>query len=219
MDLSTGIAYIKEANYEEAAKVFTDYIEEHPKEPEGYINMANLLRVLGDRERAVVFNERAIELDKDATTAYYSLGVLAYEDEHFQEAIKHFLTAQQKGLADADLFYMLGMSHYQLGSLAHAQANLSRAHELQADDPEIAFQYGLCLAQQDQLGEAEALFIEVLKQDSTHADAYYNLGVIHLSSERVEEALKCFDLALTNQEDHLLAGNAKRVVEDALNKG
>ncbi|MFB4211937.1 tetratricopeptide repeat protein [Shouchella sp. JSM 1781072] len=219
MDLKTGISLMKESNYEDAAKVFSGYIESNPSEPEGYINMANLLSILGDRDRAILFNERAIELDPDSSAPYYGLGVLAYQEDQFQKAIEWFLTAQQKGLHDADLFYMLGMSHYQLQSFAHAQANLSYAHELNKEDVEIAFQYGLCLAQQEQLEAAQQLFIDVIKQDATHADAYYNLGVIYVSNEAIDEALKCFDLALNNQEDHLLAGNAKRVIEDALNRG
>lgn len=41
--LETGIQYMQEGNWEEAAKNFTEAIEENPKDALGYINFANLL--------------------------------------------------------------------------------------------------------------------------------------------------------------------------------
>ena len=61
--LETGIQYMQEGNWEEATKNFTEAIEENPKDALGYINFANLLDVLGDSERAILFYKRALELD------------------------------------------------------------------------------------------------------------------------------------------------------------
>lgn len=69
--LETGIQYMQEGNWEEAAKNFTEAIEENPKDALGYINFANLLDVLGDSERAILFYKRALELDDKSAAAYY----------------------------------------------------------------------------------------------------------------------------------------------------
>ncbi|MBX0309495.1 tetratricopeptide repeat protein, partial [Shouchella clausii] len=142
MDNQAGIELMRKGNYEEAAKQFAAYIEENPKEPTGYINMGNLLAALNDFERALVFYERALELDHDATVAYYGIGCVHYQQENHQQAIQAFTEALTGGMNEADLFYMLGMSYYSEGKLAHAQANLSRAYELSSEDSEIVFQYG-----------------------------------------------------------------------------
>ena len=71
--LETGIQYMQEGNWEEAAKNFTEAIEENPKDALGYINFANLLDVLGDSERAILFYKRALELDDKSAAAYYGL--------------------------------------------------------------------------------------------------------------------------------------------------
>lgn len=66
--LETGIQYMQEGNWEEATKNFTEAIEENPKDALGYINFANLLDVLGDSERAILFYKRALELDDKSGT-------------------------------------------------------------------------------------------------------------------------------------------------------
>lgn len=95
---------------------------------------------------------------------------------------------------------------------------LLRATELNPDDEEVLFQYGLSLAQSDSLADAEAIFKRVLEINQAHSDAHYNLGVISLFNEKVQDALKHFDEALRIQPDHLLALNGKQNVEQFINE-
>ena len=55
-------------------------------------------------------------------------------------------------LNESDVYFMLGMSYYQLESLPYAQANLQRAVELNPVDIDARFQYGLTLAQLELIG-------------------------------------------------------------------
>ena len=112
--LETGIQYMQEGNWEEAAKNFTEAIEENPKDALGYINFANLLDVLGDSERAILFYKRALELDDNPAAAYYGLGNVYYGQEQFAEAKAVFEQAMQAGLQSADVTFMLGITHVQL---------------------------------------------------------------------------------------------------------
>ncbi len=108
--LEIGIRYMQEGNWEEATKNFTEAIEENPKDALGYINFANLLDVLGDSERAILFYKRALELDEKSATAYYGLGNIYYSREQFQEAKAMFEQAMQGGLQSADIVFMLGIT-------------------------------------------------------------------------------------------------------------
>ncbi|HHQ0971613.1 TPA: tetratricopeptide repeat protein, partial [Listeria innocua] len=52
---------MQEGNLEEAVKLFTEVIEEHPSDPVGYINFGNVLLSMDDFERAELFFKRALE--------------------------------------------------------------------------------------------------------------------------------------------------------------
>ena len=50
----------------------------------------------------------------------------------------------------------------------------------------------------------------------THSDAYYNLGVSYAFKENAQKAIEMFNKALDIQPDHLLAGHAKKLIENNL---
>lgn len=215
--IASAVALMKEHKYEEAARLFNDYIEENPADPLGFINFGNLLLHLGDMDHAKSFFEKALSLDEKSATAYYGLGNLYYELEDYPKSQQNFLHAIKNGLEEADVFFMLGMSHQNQQQFKLALPYLLRAKELSPEDEEVLFQYGLALAQSELLGDAKEVFHTVLNINSKHCDALYNLGVISLFEEDVIKALEYFNQALENEPTHVLAANGKRIAEEALN--
>jgi tetratricopeptide (TPR) repeat protein len=209
----TGIQFMKEGKWEDAAKAFLEAIEEMPSDPVAYINFGNVLTAVGDSERALNFYDKAISLDDNATAAYYSKGSLYYDQENFEEARKMFETAMKKGLETGDNFFMLGMSLAQAGSSRLALPYLQRSTELLKDDSEANFQYGLCLAREGFINEAIVSLEKAAALNPEHADALYNLGVAYGYKEDAEKALEMFNRALEIQPDHLLAGHGKKLIE------
>lgn len=207
------IAYMKEQQYEEAAKLFNEIIEENPKDPIGYINFGNLLLHMNDFERAERFFNRATELDEHAATAYYGLGNTYFEQEDYEQAKRNFKKAIDAGLDEADVYYMLGYTLQKDEQDLHAIPFLQRAAELEPDNEEFLFQYGLALAQNNHIDQAESVFLKVLTYNEKHSDAHYNLGVIALYKEKAEEALQYFEQATQIQPEHVLAQNGKKQVE------
>lgn len=208
-----GIRYMNEQNYEKAAEKFNEAIERNPTDPTGFINFGNLLGIIGEEERALLFFKRAIELDDEAATAYYGAGTILYKQEKFAEAASMYAKAVVH-LDEADAHFMLGMSYYQIDRLAHALASFKRTVELMPEDVEGRFQYGLCLAKLGEIDEAITQLEYVVNNDSSHADAYFNLGVAYTYNDRKEDALHAFNQALSIQPDHMLAANGKKVIEE-----
>jgi tetratricopeptide (TPR) repeat protein len=215
--IASAVAFMKEQKYEEAARLFNEYIEENPTDPLGFINFGNLLLHLGDIDHAKNFFEKAILLDSKSATAYYGLGNLFYEQENYPKAGQYFLEAIKNGLEEADVYFMLGMSHQNQQQFKLALPYLLRAKELAPKDEEVLFQYGLALAQSELLQDAKDVFELVLSFNAKHSDALYNLGVISLFEEDASKALKYFNQALESEPTHVLAANGKRVAEETLN--
>ena len=95
---------------------------------------------------------------------------------------------------------------------------LMRSVELNGEDTEARFQYGLCLAKTEAYKEAIDQLETVVEQDPEHADAYYNLGVAYAGySDDAEKARSCFEKALEVQPDHMLAGYGLKMI-DQLNR-
>jgi tetratricopeptide (TPR) repeat protein len=209
----TGIEFMKEGKWEEAAQAFMEAIEAHPADPVAYINFGNVLTAVGDIERALNFYNKAISLDENATAAYYSKGGLYYDEQNFEEAKNMFELAMKKGLETGDNFFMLGMSLAQMGNSRLALPYLQRSTELLENDAEAHFQYGLCLAREGFIDEAVISLEQAVTLDSQHADALYNLGVAYGFKEDGEKALEMFNRALEIQPDHLLAGHGKKLIE------
>lgn len=209
----TGIEFMKEGKWEEAAKAFAEAIDAHPEDPVAYINFGNVLTAVGDTERAINFYDKAIGLDENATAAYYSKGSVYYDNQNFDDARKMFELAMKKGLDNGDNFFMLGMTLVQMGSNKLALPYLQRSTELLGNDAEANFQYGLCLAREGFIDEAITALELAISLDPQHADALYNLGVAYGYKEDGEKALEMFNRALEIQPDHLLAGHGKKLIE------
>jgi len=210
------IEYMKEQKYEDAAVLLNEIIEENPGDPVGYINFGNLLLHMNDHMRAERFFEKALELDSKAATAYYGLGNSYFEQSNYRKAQGYFQKAIDAGLNEADVYYMLGLTLQKEEQDKLAIPFLLRATELDPENDEFLFQYGLSLAQSNHIPEAESAFKQVLGKNSAHTDAHYNLGVISLFHENPEQALKHFNKALEIQPEHLLAQNGKKKVEEFL---
>ncbi|MBS4217054.1 tetratricopeptide repeat protein [Bacillus sp. FJAT-49711] len=210
-----GIEFLQKGNVEKAIQMFTEAIEENPHDAVGYVNFANVLISVGELERAEQFLKRAIEIDEKASAAYYSYGNLYFNKERYDKAAGMFEKALAIGPETNDLQYMLGMCFVNLGRNELSLPYLQRSVELNDQDIEARFQYALSLARSEVYDEAIKQLETVIKEDSYHADAFYNLGVAYLAHhDDTEKSLHCFDKALDIQPNHALAGNGKKLVEE-----
>jgi tetratricopeptide (TPR) repeat protein len=108
---------------------------------------------------------------------------------------------------------MLGMSWIALEQPRLALPYLQRCTELNDQDGEAFFQYGLCLANEEYIDEAIIQFEKCIDLDPTHADAFYNLGVAYGFKEDGEKAIHMFDKALEIDPKHILAGHGKKLLD------
>ncbi|MGE7666583.1 tetratricopeptide repeat protein [Ureibacillus composti] len=195
-----GIKAFQEKRYEDAAKAFTEAIENNPDEAIGYINFGNLLAVMNDEERAERFFQKAITIDETAATAYYGLANLYYNAERFIEAAKLYQKSIDHGIEGADAYYMLAKSFEREEKVKLALPYMQRAAELAPDDLQIRLSYGILLCSLEMFDIAKVELEYVLEKDEKNADAHYNLGVLYaVSTEQSDQALHHLKEAYTLQ--------------------
>lgn len=81
---------------------------------------------------------------------------------------------------------------------ARALVELSKAEQLQPDDPEVKNSLGLAYWAKREPGMAEVKFKEAVALDPKYSDAWNNLGALFIDGGRYEDAVSAFSKALEN---------------------
>lgn len=201
---------IKEGQFDEALKALFENIEQNPEAIENYINSGILLAEAGEVEKAEKFFQKALTIDPDNGAIYYNLANVYYNAESFNDAIKLYQQALQKGVDEADTNYMIGMSFNQLGAFKEALPFLMRAAELDdKNDEEIQFQYGLVLCHLEMFDAAIQQLDKVLAINAENTDALYNRGLAgYMQTENTDDAVPYFERAVEIDPQHLLSQHA-----------
>lgn len=220
MDHNTeGIKAIRNEDYEEAVKAFTEAIDANPDDPIGYINFGNLLASIGREEEALKaekFFQKALALDPGSMTAIYGLAGLYYNLERYEEAARLYEKAIRGGIEGADAPYMLAKSLERTGKLKLALPYMQRARELSPDDLQIRLSYGILLASLEMFVEAMEELKYVTEHDPDNADAHYNLGVLYaVSTQQRGHALSHLEKAFTISPDHLQAREVYNMISQS----
>ncbi|WP_412520957.1 tetratricopeptide repeat protein [Staphylococcus simulans] len=201
---------IKEGQFEAALQALFENIDAHPEAIENYINSGILLAEAGEIEKAEKFFQKALTIDPNNGAIYYNLANVYYNAESFNDAIKLYQQAIQKGVDEADTNYMIGMSFNNLGDYKAALPFLMRAAELDGNhDEEIQFQYGLVLCHLELFDQGVKQLDAVLNLNQKHTDALYNRGLAgYMLTEDTNEAIPYFKKAVEIDPEHLLSQHA-----------
>jgi tetratricopeptide (TPR) repeat protein len=121
--------------------------------------------------------------------AYRQLGRPVDAASHFERAGRLRPTAE--------VFRELGLAEREAGRAAQAQVALTRARQLDPQDPQIAYQLGLACLEQGLLAQAEGELEAVLQLRPNHAPALLALGRVCAARHHWEEAGAFFRRAVT----------------------
>ncbi len=115
-----GEAYEKQGKLDEAIASYRKAIDIEPKHPYGYCNLASLLATAADPKwrqptLALEHAKKAVELAPNFTDSWKALGIAAYRNGDWQEAINSLKKSEElfNGGMDYNRFF-LAMAHWQL---------------------------------------------------------------------------------------------------------
>lgn len=209
LENDTIIKFLQENKLDEAYTHIVEKLNGTTEEPLLYLHLGDLLFKKHDYEHAELAYNRAIQQDSTLATAYFNLGNVFSVTEQYKKARAHFLKSLELGLnKEGSVHFMIGLMYFKESEFERSLPYFLRAYELNTDDLEAYFQYGLSLAKCNYIQNAKEIFEDIIEKKDSHSDAYYNLGLIEIISKNPEKARELFLNAIHRQEDHILAKQA-----------
>ena len=199
-------------NYKEADKALTDtknYLDIHNfinnysliendfgKDSGYYFNKACNFYYKGKCKEAIVYYNKAIELDPNNSAAYYNRGSLKINLNEYEEAIKDFNKAIELDHNYLYAYNNRGNVKYKLGQYEEAIKDYNRAIELDNNDSIAYYNIGLSKANLGQYEEAIKNYNKAIELEPNFSMTYNNRGVAKENLKKYEEALKDYEKAL-----------------------
>jgi tetratricopeptide (TPR) repeat protein len=106
-----------------------------------------------------------------------ALALMQAEDWHAAADTLGAITAAQPGLSGA--WVNLGIVRVKLGDSAGAEAAFKQAIDSNSRQAEACNQLGIIYRRSGRLEDAQLIYNEALKRDPGHADAHWNLAILH----------------------------------------
>lgn len=182
--------------FEEAYQGFDRLRRHHPDEQAPYLYLARIADELGRPGQAIpVLEERVAKGGPGAHVYHYFLGTLLEKDGRGAEAEHHYREALRLQAGYAPPYGNLSQLLAHSGRISEALATARAGIEHFPDHPRLRSWIGETLRKLKRWPEAE----EVLRQAATLPDAgalpRYNLGLVYLNTDRLEEARRELEAA------------------------
>lgn len=128
-----GLEDYRKRNLDQAILNLNEAIEALPNEAEYYAARGFFYLEDGVDDKARADFEAALKHFAYEMLAHYGLGVVAYRDSRYDEAITHFTTAHRCDTTRPEPLYYLALAYYHKRHNVYALQVMRQAHDLFAD--------------------------------------------------------------------------------------
>ncbi|MBK3331581.1 tetratricopeptide repeat protein [Persephonella atlantica] len=105
---------------------------------------------------------------------------------------------EEKTVQNATYYYKIGLSYLNSGNNSQALYYLSRASEIDPNNPEILNALGIAYSNVGEVEKAKEMFLKAIEKDPDRAETYTNLGTLLAKEKQYEKALWYFKKAAEN---------------------
>ena len=131
-----GLCHLELNQFTPAKQALEKTVSLEPNHIEAYHYLGTVHLQLGDREKALNYFLRQIEIQSNSST-YYNIGVLLMYLERHAEAIEYLKLAQETEPGYLPIHLNLGSIYLKLGAVPEAINHYQLANKIKPNDPEI----------------------------------------------------------------------------------
>jgi len=143
-----GISLIEENKLEAALECFEDFSKTYPQNPFGWYYLGYTKMLQDKKKDAMRHFKKATKLDKKFMPSLYYQGLIEFENNNFEKALKIFDDMMVKFSTDEikesgfNIPYFVAICYHYLGNLERAEEFFLFAYNLSPEDPVVLYYKG-----------------------------------------------------------------------------
>lgn len=205
-DIQEALNLQSQGKLDEAQKIYLDFLEENPKQPDVSNLMGLIFLQKNDLENALKYFEYAAEGFPCAEYCQ-NLGLVQYKQKDFSAAMENFSKAVDFESENIDFIRNIAQMAKKANQADYGIKFFEKCLKFDPEDPVGWNNIGLLYEQKHDYKSAKDCYIKSLKVKENY-EAAHNLGVLHRMERNFTESLRCLKQALKlkpNAEFTLLA--------------
>ncbi|MBN2591166.1 MAG: tetratricopeptide repeat protein [Sedimentisphaerales bacterium] len=161
-----------------AALQYEMIIKLEPTHHDAYAKLGLLYGFMGQTDKAIEYNLKALKLYPYYAVVYYNMGVAYHLKQMYDKAIDNYEKAISLNPRQADVYYNYALLLYDQGKVKEALDILYSGLKYAPDNLDLHYGLAIMLNSQGRRDEAVKELREALKIDPNHADARKTLDSI-----------------------------------------
>ncbi|OGT46621.1 MAG: hypothetical protein A3E82_09740 [Gammaproteobacteria bacterium RIFCSPHIGHO2_12_FULL_38_11] len=198
------------ARFDEAMNAYQKALALNENYAEAHTNIGILLTALEKENEAIYHLKKAIIINPDLSPALNQLADIYLRQGKYADARDLFLQSLEKTPENCDINHRLGIAYFKLRDFENAQYQFENVLIVDHKYPEVNQYLANTLLEMGEHEKAMTYYFRQLELNPFF-ETNYNLGVLFMMKERLNEALMYFDQALltepNNLATHLNCGN------------
>lgn len=187
-----GYKLLDENKTADAKQNFEKAIKMNPKEASAYFGMALTSRVNGEKESALSYFQKALDLDPK-NEEYIS----AYNDfkSSLSEGDLDKMVSENSENKELEYATLVAKADSLFSAKKYKQAlePYEKALKLRPDNKEIMLKIGNIYKNNKDLVKASEYYKKGIELDEKYTDAWFNLGLVYANTNKLNDAIDCFN--------------------------
>lgn len=119
-----------QGKYNQAIKIYNDYLESYPDDANAYFNLGLTYLILLDEEKAINYFIEAYKKNSKHIPSIYNLALYYFKKKDYDNSMLYFNQLISLDSKNPDAYYKIGLVEYEINEFDKAREHISKAIEL-----------------------------------------------------------------------------------------